>query len=393
MTNDGDGLYLKIGQSKGASWIFRYRIMGKLRDMGLGAYPDISLAVARSRAQDAHRIVRTGDDPIVVRDAEREKKEADRLAAEQEKERAVSFRDVAIAYIETHRSGWKNIKHGRQWVNTLSTYAFPLIGDLPTDSITTEHILSILTPIWRDKTETASRVRNRVELVLDAAKARGLRSGENPARWRGHLDKLLPKRSKIQSVKHHAALPYPELPAFMVSLSREEGIGALALRFTILTACRTNETMGAKWDEVDLNTGIWTIPAERMKAGKEHRIPLCDVTLSLLVSLPRIDDSPYLFPGQRKGKSISNQAMTMTLRRMGRGDLTVHGFRSTFRDWAAEKTNYSREVCELSLAHKIVDGAEAAYWRSDIFDKRSRLMSDWAQYVTGQSAEIIRLVV
>ena len=393
MTNDGNGLYLKIGQSKGASWIFRYRVAGKLRDMGLGAYPDVTLATARSLAQDARRVVKSGNDPITRREDERGKKEADRLAAEQEKARAINFRDVAIAYIDAHRSGWKNVKHGQQWLNTLSTYAFPYIGNMRTDAITTEHVLSILTPIWQNKTETASRVRNRIELVLDAAKARGLRSGENPARWRGHLDKLLPKRSKLQSVKHHAALPYSELPAFMALLSREEGLGALALRFTILTACRTSEVIGAKWDEVDLNAGIWTIPAERMKAGKEHRIPLCDTTISLLAALPRIDGSPYLFPGQRKNKSSSNMIMTMALRRMGRGDLTVHGFRSTFRDWAAEQTNYSREVCELSLAHKIANGAEAAYWRSDIFDKRSRLMSDWAQYATGQSAEIIRLVV
>ena len=393
MTNDGDGLYLKIGQSKGASWIFRYRIAGKLRDMGLGSYPDITLAVARSLAQDAHRIVKNGDDPIAIRDAVRKQKEADRLAAELERERAISFRDIALSYIEAHRSGWKNAKHAQQWTNTLSTYVFPLIGDMPTESITTEHVLSILTPIWQAKTETASRVRNRIELVLDAAKARGLRSGENPARWRGHLDKLMPKRSKIQSVKHHAALPYAELPAFITLLSKQEGFGAIALRFAILTACRTNEVIGAMWKEINLETAIWTIPAERMKAGKEHRVPLCASALSLLSSLPKIDGSPYLFAGQRKNKPLSNQAMTMTLRRMGRGDLTVHGFRSTFRDWAAEQTSYPREVCELSLAHKIADGAEAAYWRSDIFEKRSRLMSDWAQYANGQSAEILRLVV
>ena len=393
MTNDGDGLYLKIGQSKGASWIFRYRIAGKLRDMGLGSYPDITLAVARSLAHDAHRIVKNGDDPIAIRDAARKQKEADRLAAELERERAISFRDIALSYIEAHRSGWKNAKHAQQWTNTLSTYVFPLIGDMPTESITTEHVLSILTPIWQAKTETASRVRNRIELVLDAAKARGLRSGENPARWRGHLDKLMPKRSKIQSVKHHAALPYAELPAFITLLSKQEGLGAIALRFAILTACRTNEVIGAMWEEINLETAIWTIPAERMKAGKEHRVPLCANALSLLLSLPKIDGSPYLFAGQRKSKPLSNQAMTMTLRRMGRGDLTVHGFRSTFRDWAAEQTSYPREVCELSLAHKIADGAEAAYWRSDIFEKRSRLMGDWAQYANGQSAEILRLVV
>lgn len=393
MTNDGNGLYLKIGQSKGVSWIFRYRVAGKLRDMGLGAYPDVTLATARSLAQDARRVVKSGNDPITLREDERKKKEADTLAAVQEKARAISFRDVAIAYIDAHRSGWKNVKHGQQWLNTLSTYAFPYIGNLRTDAITTEHVLSILTPIWQNKTETASRVRNRIELVLDAAKARGLRNGENPARWRGHLDKLLPKRSKLHPVQHHAALPYSELPAFMTLLSREEGLGALALRFTILTACRTSEVIGAKWDEIDLNAGIWVIPAERMKAGKEHRIPLCDTIMSLLAVLPRIDGSPYLFPGRKKNKSSCNMAMTMTLRRMGRSDLTVHGFRSTFRDWAAEQTNYSREVCELSLAHKIANGAEAAYWRSDIFEKRSRLISDWAHYATGQSAEIIRLVV
>ncbi len=295
------------------------------------------------------------------------------------KARAVTFKTVATDYIAAHRAGWKNIKHAQQWENTLATYAEPIIGHLPTYDVTTAHLLDILHPIWTEKPETASRVRNRIELVLDAAKARGLREGENPARWRGHLDKLLPKRSKVRAVKSHAAMPWADLPAFMVQLATVEASSARALELTILTACRTSEVLNAKWDEIDHETRTWTIPAERMKAGKAHRVPLADAALAVLDALPR-ERSAFLFPGMKPGKPLSNLAMTMTMRRMNMGHLTVHGFRSTFRDWAAERTHYPREVCEMALAHKIAAGAEAAYWRGDIFEKRRALMIDWAQY-------------
>jgi integrase len=335
-------------------------------------------------AADQRKLLLAGTDPMAMRDAERERqREAQRVEAA----KAVTLKDVAVGYIAAHRAGWKNAKHAQQWENTLATYAEPVIGHLPASEVTTAHILEILQPIWAVKPETASRVRNRMELVLDAAKARGLRDGENPARWRGHLDKLLPKRSKVRAVEHHSALPWPELPAFMSKLAEHEDLTYKAMRLTILTACRTSEVLGATWDEIDHKTRTWSIPAARMKAGKEERGPLSDAVVQPLSSLPTVEGSPYLFPGARKGRPLSNMAMLMGLRRMGRDDLTMHGFRSTFRDWAAECTHYPREVCEMALAHTVAEGAEAAYWRGDIFDKRQALMDDWAHYATATTAE------
>lgn len=393
LTNDGEGLYFQVSKTGGTSWIFRYKIAGKSRDMGLGPYPETGLADAREKAVEARRKTKAGIDPLAEREAERERQQleeeierqrmqAELKALERAKSRAVTFKTLAADYIAAHRAGWKNAKHAQQWENTVATYAEPIIGDLQADQITTAHILEILQPIWGEKTETASRVRNRIELILDAAKARGLRDGENPARWRGHLDKLLPKRSKVQAREHHAALPWSELPAFMVELAAHDDLTYQAMRLTILTACRTSEVLGATWDEIDLQSRTWTIPATRMKADKEHRVPLSDAALAVLASLPRIEGSPYLFPGARKGRPLSNMAMLMGLRRMGRGELTMHGFRSTFRDWAAESTHYPREVCEMALAHTVATGAEAAYWRGDVFDKRRALMADWAAYAT-----------
>jgi len=378
LTNDGDGLYFKVGKTGGTSWIFRFKIAGKSRDMGLGRYPEVGLAEARDKATEARKLSKAGTDPLAVRDAERE---TQRITRQAEAARAVSFREVASAYIAAHRAGWKNAKHAQQWESTLATYAHPTIGALPPQDVTTGHVLEILQPIWTTKPETASRVRNRIELVLDAAKARNLRQGENPARWRGHLDKLLPKRSKVRVVKSHAAMAWGELPTFMAELAKQEALSARALELTILTACRTSEILNATWGEIDLNSRTWTIPSERMKAGKAHRVPLSDAAMGMLDRVPHLEGADYLFPGTKDGKPLSNQAMTMTLRRMGKGHLTVHGFRSTFRDWAAECTPYPREVCELALAHRIADGAEAAYWRSDIFEKRRALMEDWARYV------------
>ena len=393
VTGDGEGLYFQISKTGGTSWVFRYKRAGKARMMGLGRYPETGLADARAKAAEARKLTSAGVDPLAAREAERERHqveqererqriEAERAALERAKVRAVTFKTVAADYIAAHRAGWKNAKHGQQWENTLATYANPVIGHLPTDEITTAHLLEILQPIWGEKTETASRVRNRIELILDAAKARGLRDGENPARWRGHLDKLLPKRSKVQARTHHAALPWAELPAFMAELAGHEDLTYKAMRLTILSACRTSEVLGATWSEIDREARTWIIPAARMKAGKEHRVPLSDAALAVLDSLPRVAGSPYLFPGARKGRPLSNMAMLMGLRRMGREGLTMHGFRSTFRDWAAERTHYPREVCEMALAHVVAAGAEAAYWRGDVFDKRRALMADWGAYAT-----------
>ncbi|MBO3274094.1 tyrosine-type recombinase/integrase [Pseudomonas schmalbachii] len=376
---DGDGLRLVVKVTGRKSWVLRFQLNGKRREMGLGGFPDVSLKAARMAAVDQRKLLSAGIDPMAARDAERERLRVSQQAAAAKSE---SFKKVAADYIAAHRAGWKSAKHAQQWENTLATYAEPIIGHLSTDEITTAHVLEILQPIWTEKTETASRLRNRIELVLDAAKARGLRAGENPARWRGHLDKLLPKQSKIQVRTHHAALPWQYLPAFMIELVKHDDLTYKAMRLTILTACRTSEVLGATWDEIDDQTRTWTIPAARMKAGKDHRVPLSEAAVNVLNSLPRIAGSPYLFPSIRQGKHLSNMAMLMGLRRIGREDLTVHGFRSTFRDWAAERTHYPREVCEMALAHKIADGAEAAYWRGDIFEKRRALMNDWSCYIT-----------
>lgn len=387
---DGDGLRLLIKPSGKKYWVLRFQLSGKRREMGLGTYPAVGLKEVRQKSSDKRRLLRDGIDPLQARDEEREALVAAEL---KRKSKSITFRDVSVDYIEAHRSGWKNVKHAQQWTNTLATYASPIIGDLATNQITTEHILEILKPIWSSKAETASRVRNRIELVLDAAKARGLREGENPARWRGHLDKLLPPSSKAKRTQNHPALPYSELSRFIETLNSIEGQSAYALKMAILTACRTSEVLGADWSEIDLKAKLWSIPAERMKAGRVHTVPLSDAVIKLLQALPRFQDSSLLFPGARKGRPISNMAMLMTLRRMDQKDIeeggkgwrdssdrviTAHGFRSTFRDWAAEQTNYAREVCEMALAHVVANGAEAAYWRSDLLEKRRALMSDWA---------------
>lgn len=372
---DGNGLRLIIKGNGRKYWDLRYQLNGKRREMGLGTYPERSLAEARDAANDARRLIRAGQDPLDARQAEQE-------AAQLEQAKQITFATVAADYIKAHRAGWKNAKHAQQWENTLKTYADPIIGKLPPADIGTDHILKVLQPIWLTKPETASRVRNRIELVLDAAKARKLRDGENPARWRGHLDKLLPKRTKVSAVKHHAALPWSELPAFMKELRKFDDLGYKAMQMTILTTCRTSEVLGATWPEIDLERRVWTVPAERMKMRKEHRVPITDALAELLESLPRVEGNPYLFPGQRPGRPLSNMCMLMGLRRMKRTDLTMHGFRSTFRDWAGECTPHPRDVCEQALAHSLGNAVEAAYRRGDLFEKRRALMEDWSHYVT-----------
>jgi len=374
---DGNGLYLHVragttGPTR--AWVFRYRMPGgKLRDLGLGNTDILPLAEARQRALDLLRKVKAGADPLAERVAERAKARD-----------VMTFGGVATLYVQAHEAGWKNAKHGQQWRNTLATYVLPAIGPHPVASIDTGAVMAILQPIWREKPETASRVRGRIESVLDFATARGWRTGDNPARWRGHLDNLLPAASKVARVQHHAALPWRQMGAFMASLDGQDGIAPLALRFAILTATRTGETVGATWGEIDLAEKVWTIPPERMKAAREHRVPLSSGALAVLTRAAslRMDQTAAapVFPGGRPGKPLSNMALLMLLRRMERSDLTAHGFRSTFRDWCGESTNHPREVAEAALAHTLKDKAEAAYARGDLMEKRRRLMEDWATF-------------
>lgn len=376
--SDGGGLWLQV--SRGAtgvnkSWVFRYTRAGRTRDMGLGSFVDLPLARARQKAGEARALLMDDIDPL---EAKRTVKVQRRLDAAAE----VTFRAAAERYIESHASGWKNSKHAAQWPATLEAYAFPVFGALGVQAIDTGLVLKALEPIWTAKPETASRVRGRIESVLDWAAARGLRGGENPARWRGHLDKLLPRRSKVARVRHHAALPYTELPDFLVKLRLEDGVAARALEFVILTAARTGEAIGATWREIDLREKIWSVPASRMKASRDHRVPLSARASQILKAMQEIAEGEFVFPGGRARRPLSNMAMLQTLRRMGRGDLTVHGFRSTFRDWAAERTGYPAEVAEMALAHTITDKVEAAYRRGDLFSKRRRLMADWAKYAS-----------
>lgn len=348
---DGAGLYLQITKGGVKSWLFRYMRNGRARGMGLGPVHTVSLSNARIKALDVRRQLLAGIDPL---DAKRQ----DQTLAKVGAVKVTTFDECCAAYIDAHSSGWKNAKHADQWRNTLATYASPYFGSLPISDIDTALVMKALEPIWISKTETASRVRGRIESVLDWATARGHRIGENPARWKGHLDHLLPKRSKVQAVVHHAALPYVDAPKFMVQLRAINTMAAKALELLILTATRTSEVIEARWDEFDLGAGVWRIPAERMKAGKEHRIPLSPAAKVLLEHMQSIKQNEFVFPGQRKDKPLSNMALLQMLKRMGRSDLTAHGFRSTFRDWVGETTHYPREVAEAALAHLLKDKAE-----------------------------------
>ncbi len=372
--HDGRGLYLQV-KNGGRSWVFRYMLSGKSRYMGLGPYPGVTLAEARREAGACRKLLLGGTDPIEARQQHRQ---ASRLQAAQ----SVTFEFCAKRYIEDHSAGWRNAKHAEQWSSTLETYAYPVFGSLPIQAIDTGLVTKVLGPIWRDKTETATRVRQRMEAVLDWATAHGHRSGDNPARWRGHLDKLFPKRSRVQRVDHHDALPYSELPAFFAELSKRKTISAKALAFTILTAARSGEVRGAVLAEI---TGtVWTVPGERTKSGREHRVPLSDAALNILRSLDYLSDEgdALLFPGLR-GKPLSDATMRKYLQQdMGKPRLTVHGFRSTFRDWAAECTNFPREIAEAALAHVLRDKTEAAYQRGDMLERRRMLMEAWARFCT-----------
>jgi integrase len=372
---DGGGLYLKIAPSGSKSWVFRYRQAGKLRDMGLGPLHTLSLAEARQRALACRKQRLDGVDPL-------DERRAARAAAALDAARSVTFEKAAESFIAAHRAGWRNEKHATQWPTTLQTYVYPIFGNLPVSAIDTGLVMKAMEPIWATKPETASRVRGRIESVLDWAGTRGYRQGENPARWRGHLENLLPKKSKVATVEHHAALPYAELPAFMAELNRQDDVAAQVLRFAIVTGARSGEALNARWQEIDLVERVWTVPASRIKAGREHRVPLSDAALAILNRMAELRQSDYVFPGQKARRPISRQAFPTVLRRIGRDDLTTHGFRSTFCDWIAERTAFPHEVAEIALAHAVGNKVEATYRRGDLFEKRRQLMDAWAQYCT-----------
>lgn len=372
LIGDGDGLYLGISKSGTASWLFRYMDHGKAKSVGLGGYPSTSLQAARDKAQSMRDARTGGVDPAQAKKAEvREQKL--QLA------KAKTFETCALEFIEFSRPSWKNVKHGQQWTNTLTQYAFPVIGKNGIGDIHADDIVRILAPIWQEKQETASRLRGRIESILDWATVNGWRKGDNPARFKGHMEYLLPKvRAGAQS--HHASLPYEKMPAFIKELRSQSGMAQYALEFLILCASRTGEVVGAKWEEFDLKKGIWTIPATRMKADVEHRVPLGARALQILKIIRPFSGKSFVFITGKKDVAMSTMAMAMLLRRMNVTDVTVHGMRSTFRNWAGEKTTYPFQVCEQALAHRLPDAVAAAYLRSDFFVNRVNLMNDWEKF-------------
>ncbi|MEK8047728.1 tyrosine-type recombinase/integrase [Ideonella margarita] len=366
------GLYLYVNEGGGRSWVLRTMVGSKRRHIGLGGFPDVPLAAAKERARQLKLDIAQGRDPVEERRAAKHRLVASQVAA-------MSFQRAAERYIEAHGDSWKSDKHRAQWVSTLVTYAYPVIGVLDVKDVAQQHVLEVLEPIWKTKNETASRLRGRIEVVLDWASVRGHRSGENPARWKGHLDKLLPAPGKIHRVEHHRAMPIEEVSAFMLRLAQHGSVSAMALTFLVLTAGRSGEVRGATWSEIDFENSVWTVPADRMKAGKEHRVPLSDDALRVLNCVPRVANCDCIFPSTRGGP-LSDMALTQLMRRMG-VDAVPHGFRSTFRDWAGEKTNYPREVAEMALAHTIQNQVEAAYRRGDALERRRQMMTDWSRFL------------
>jgi integrase len=384
---DGGGLYLQISKFGTAAWTVRYRAGGRLREMGLGSVNVVGLAEARQRAAKVREQLFLGHDPV-------EQRRANQRAAQVEAAKAATFKDCAEGYIAAHSPVWRNSKHAAQWGATLATYVFSVFGDLPVQAVDTALVMKAIEPIWTEKAETASRVRGRIEAILDWARVRGYRDGENPARWRGHLENLLAAPSKAKRAvrqrkglgEHFEALPYGRIAGFIAELREQEGIAARALEFAILTAARTGEVIGARWDEIDTAQSLWTIPAGRMKAGKEHRVPLSDAAMAIVEKMAEVRSGDFVFPGGRAGRPLSNMALLMALRRMDHAGLTAHGFRSTFRDWAAERTNFPAEVAEMALAHAVGDKVEAAYRRGDLFDKRRQIMDAWAKFCAAPPA-------
>jgi integrase len=376
---DGRGLYLQIRSESSKSWLLKFSMQKRAREMGLGSAFDFSLADARETRDKYRKLIKVGIDPIEHRKAEEAARAADQA-------KMVTFKQAAERYIAANRSGWKNIKHSAQWQATLETYAFPIIGALPVQAIDTALVMAVLDPIWSTKSETASRVRGRIESVIDAAKARGEFKGENPARWKGHLNNLLPKPSKVRKVENHPALPYAELPAFMQSLRARDGIAAAALEFQILTASRPGNALAARWSEFDRKASVWTIAGEHMKNGKEHKVPLSAAAIAVLDRMEKIKNGgEFVFYSPGSGRPLSDAATGAVLDRMGRDDIVPHGFRSTFRDWAAER-GYQDAVAEAALAHTVPDAVVAAYRRTTFFELRKKMMDDWAAFATGDPA-------
>ncbi len=371
--SDGGGLYLQVGPTGAKSWLFRYQRQGKSRQMGLGAaITTISLAEARQKATTCRRLLDQGLDPIDERKAERSRVQA-------ETAKFMTFKECADELIRDRSAVWSNLKHSKQWKSTLEKYVYPFFGDLAVQDVDVGLVVKALRPIALEKPETARRVRGRIEAVLDWAAAHEYREGANPARWKGHLDHLLPAM-KSADVNHMAALPYDQINEFLQALKKQQGVATLGLQFLILTAARTNEVIGAKWSEISLEDKIWTIPAKRMKAGKTHVVPLSDAALAILREIKELEQSDFVFPGGRPKSPLSNMAFLAVLKRMKRQDITVHGFRSTFKDWAAETTAYPNEVSEMALAHSIGSKVESAYRRGNLFEKRQHLMRDWAKF-------------
>jgi integrase len=383
------GLALQVLPSGGRTWILRTTIGGRRRDMGLGGFPEITLATAKTRARSAREAISEGVDPI-------EQRRAAKMALRASDASAVTFDEAVRAYLSTHRAGWRNAKHADQWATTLNRYASPYIGGLNVADIRMPHVLKVLEQpvdgkrLWESRTETATRLRSRIELVLDWCKGRGYREGENPAAWRGNLDAQLPKPTRLKKVAHHAAVAIDEMGSFMSALRKREGIAARALEFTILTAARSGEVRGMVWSEIDMHSGVWTVPGSRMKAGREHRVPLSDAALSILKALPRFVGEDFVFPAPRGGM-LSDMSLSAVMRRMGRTEVP-HGFRSTFRDWAAERTAFPSEISEMALAHAISTKVEAAYRRSDLMAKRRLMMAEWAQFCGEPSPEFNNLI-
>jgi integrase len=366
------GLYLCIAKGGSKSWIYRYQMNGRRRDMGIGSTATFTLAEARDKAFELRRGVARGIDPI---DAKRQ----GRAAAGLDKARAMTFRECADAYITVHRAGWRSAKHAEAWPQSLEAFVYPTLGDLPVGAVDVGLVMKAVEPIWTTKPETASRVRGRIESILDWATARGYRTGENPARWRGHLENLLPKTAKVRRVEHHAALPYADVGAFLIELRQQDTVSARALEFAILTAARTGQVIGAQWSEISIADRLWVVPAKRMKASREHRVPLSDAAMAIVEKMAAVRHSDFLFPGLKAGQGLGERTVLKLIGRM-RPDSTVHGFRSSFRDWCAERTNFDRDTAELALAHAVGDRVEAAYRRGDLFAKRRQLMDAWAKF-------------
>jgi integrase len=373
---DGGGLYLQVTSPYARSWVFRYQRNGKRRDMGLGPVHLIGLAEARRRAQDCRRQLFDGYDPLAV-------KQSRQAAAAVEAAQTITFQKAAETYIASHSAGWRSPKSVQQWEGSLRDYVYPVFGSLPVAAIDTGLVMRVLEPIWSTKPETASRVRGRVESILGWATTSGYRQGDNPARWKGHLENLLPKRSKVARVEHHPALPYAEIGTFMAALRQQQSVVARALEFLVLTATRSGEVIGARWDEISLAERMWIVPGERMKGGREHRVPLSDAALAVIEQMAAIRQSEFVFPGNKANRPIGNTAAFFKLlRQLNRGDLTARGFRSTFRDWCAERSNFPNEVCEMALAHAVGSKVEQAYRRGDMFQKRRQLADAWARFCT-----------